>query len=121
MTLETVEPPVAARAQYACPCHPEIARNEPENSPICGSALEFQRISVGEENNLELAEMNRRFRASLVLTIPAAIAAMGEMIPGQPLQKRASPRIWTWVERNSALPSSSGAGGHLSFDAGNRS
>ena len=42
--------------------------------------------------------MNRRFRASLVLTIPVLIAVMGEMIPGQPLQKLASQRIWTWVE-----------------------
>ena len=42
--------------------------------------------------------MKRRFWVSLVLTVPVLIAAMGEMIPGQPLQHVASQRTWTWVE-----------------------
>jgi Cu+-exporting ATPase len=78
--------------------HPEIVRNEPGNCPICGMALEPTTISSGDEPSSELADMKRRFLVSLVLTIPVLIAAMGEMIPGQPLQKMASQRIWTWVE-----------------------
>jgi Cu+-exporting ATPase len=78
--------------------HPEIVRKEPGNCPICGMALEPKTISPGDEPSSELADMKRRFLVSLVLTIPVLIAAMGEMIPGQPLQKMASQRIWTWVE-----------------------
>jgi Cu+-exporting ATPase len=78
--------------------HPEIVRNEPGNCPICGMALEPKTVSSGDEPSSELADMKRRFLVSLVLTIPVLIAAMGEMIPGQPLQKMASQRIWTWVE-----------------------
>jgi Cu+-exporting ATPase len=78
--------------------HPEIVRKEPGNCPICGMALEPKTISSGDEPSSELADMKRRFLVSLALTIPVLIAAMGEMIPGQPLQKMASQRIWTWVE-----------------------
>ncbi len=61
-------------------------------------ALEPKTISAGDEPNSELADMQRRFWVSLVLTIPVLIAAMGEMIPGQPLRQLASQRTWTWVE-----------------------
>jgi Cu+-exporting ATPase len=85
-------------AEYVCPMHPEIVRNEPGNCPICGMALEPKVISAGEEPHAELTDMKRRFRVSLVLTIPVLIAAMGEMIPGQPLRQVAGQRTWTWVE-----------------------
>ena len=104
MTLEPVAPPAAARTQFVCPMHPEIVRSEPGNCPICGMALEPKTISSEDEPSPELVDMNRRFLASLVLTIPVLIAAMGEMIPGQPLQKMASQRIWTWVELTLSTP-----------------
>ena len=84
--------------EYTCPMHPEIVRNGPGNCPICGMALEPRTISASTGQNPELADMKRRFRASVVLTIPVLIAAMGEMIPGQPLRQLASQRTWTWVE-----------------------
>ena len=87
-----------ARTEYVCPMHPEVVRNEPGNCPICGMALEPKTASAGEEPNPELADMKRRFWVSLALTIPVLIAAMGAMIPGQPLQHMASQRTWTWVE-----------------------
>ena len=98
MTLEPVAPLAARQSEYLCPMHPEVVRNEPGNCPICGMALEPKTASVGEEPNPELADMKRRFWVSLALTIPVLIAAMGAMIPGQPLQHMASQRTWTWVE-----------------------
>ncbi len=86
------------RTEYVCPMHREIVRNEPGSCPICGMALEPKAISAGDEQNPELADMKRRFWVSLALTIPILIAAMGEMIPGQPLRRLASQRAWTWVE-----------------------
>ncbi|MDL1890832.1 YHS domain-containing protein, partial [Nitrospirales bacterium NOB] len=98
MALEPVTPPAATRTEYVCPMHPEIVRSEPGSCPICGMALEPKTISAGDEPNPELADMKRRFWVSVALTIPVVIAAMGDMIPGQPLQQLASKRTWTWFE-----------------------
>jgi Cu+-exporting ATPase len=99
-TSEKKQPATAAtgHTDYVCPMHPEIVRSAPGNCPICGMALEPKGISAGDERNPELAAMKRRFRISLVLTVPILIVAMGEMIPGQPLRRLASQRAWTWVE-----------------------
>jgi Cu+-exporting ATPase len=84
--------------EYTCPMHPEVRRPGPGACPICGMALEPTAVSPGAEQNPELVDMKRRFYISLVLTIPVFAAAMGEMIPGQPLQHLAPQRIWTWLE-----------------------
>lgn len=97
MALEPVAPP-AGRAEYVCPMHPEIVRSQPGSCPICGMALEPKTVSTAEEPNAELVDMKRRFWVSLILTIPVLIAAMGELIPGRPLQSLASQRSWTWFE-----------------------
>src|SRR5450755_3189304 len=89
---------IATAREYTCPMHPQIVRSEPGSCPICGMALEPMAISVDEERNPELEDRKRRFRVSLLLTVPVLIAAMGEMIPGQPLRRLASQRVWTWFE-----------------------
>ena len=94
----------AGHTDYVCPMHPEIVRSEPGSCPICGMALEPKVSSAGDAPNPEFADMKRRFWVSLVLTIPILIAAMGEMIPGQPLRHLASQRNWTWVELILASP-----------------
>ena len=90
--------------EYTCPMHPEIVRDAPGNCPICGMALEPKTVSAHEEENPELVDMTRRFWVSLALTIPVLIAAMGEIIPGQPLQHLAQQRTWTWFEFIFASP-----------------
>jgi Cu+-exporting ATPase len=104
MALEPVTPRVAASTEYVCPMHPEIVRNEPGDCPICGMALEPKVASLDEEQNPELADMKRRFWVSVVLSVPVLISAMGDMIPGQPLQLLASHRTWTWFEFLLATP-----------------
>ena len=89
---------VVAIEEYTCPMHPEIVRSQPGSCPICGMALEPKTVSTAEEPNAELVDMKRRFWVSLILTIPVLIAAMGELIPGRPLQSLASQRSWTWFE-----------------------
>jgi P-type Cu+ transporter len=97
-------PPAIDVKEYVCPMHPQVVRNGPGSCPICGMALEPKTVSAGGEQNPELTDMKRRFWISLVLTIPVFLAAMGEMIPGQPLQHLASQRTWTWVELILASP-----------------
>jgi Cu+-exporting ATPase len=44
-------------------------------------ALEPQEAEISDEKNPELEVMSRRFRLSLVLSLPLAVFAMGEMLP----------------------------------------
>ena len=105
MTLEPVSnAPLAPRTEYVCPMHPEIVRTEPGNCPICGMALEPRTVSAGEEENSELKHMQRRFWTVVALTVPVLISAMGEYIPGHPLEQLAAPRTWTWFELILATP-----------------
>ncbi len=75
-------------AEFTCPMHPEIIQDQPGSCPICGMALEARGVPVGDEDDTELTDMNRRFRVSLLLSIPVFVLAMGELIPGIDLPKR---------------------------------
>jgi Cu+-exporting ATPase len=57
-----------------------------------------------EEVNPELVDMTRRFWISLVLTTPIFFLAMSDMIPGQPLQRIASPQLLNWLQLGLATP-----------------
>ena len=93
----------AKRTQYTCPMHPEIVRDEPGSCPICGMALEPVVLSE-EEDTSELDDMTRRFWVSAALTLPLFIYAMGEIIPGQPLE-HLLPVTWRqWLQLALATP-----------------
>jgi Cu+-exporting ATPase len=94
----------AAGAKYTCPMHPEIVRDAPGSCPICGMALEPITPGAAEEENAELRDMTRRFWVSLALTAPVLGLAMGEMIPGNPLAHRISPRAMVWIQALLATP-----------------
>jgi Cu+-exporting ATPase len=55
---------------YTCPMHPEIRQSGPGSCPICGMALEPEVASADAGPNPELADMSRRFRIGVVLTVP---------------------------------------------------
>jgi Cu+-exporting ATPase len=104
MALEpvTVSMPTT-KMEYTCPMHPEIVRSEPGFCPICGMALE-PRTVTGQEENAELSEMTRRFKISLILTIPLLLLAMSDLIPGQPVQHAISPLILKYIQLMLASP-----------------
>src|SRR5260221_2218244 len=72
----------AAGITYTCTMHPEIVRDGPGVCPICGMALEPRTVTLEQQENPELADMQRRFWTSLVLTTPVLLMTMGEMIVG---------------------------------------
>lgn len=90
--------------EYVCPMHPEVVKNEPGNCPICGMALEPRTISLEDEDNPELEDMNRRFRVSVVLAVPLVAIAMSEMIPGFKPEDFMSPRALVWLQLVLATP-----------------
>jgi Cu+-exporting ATPase len=102
MALESDVPPTAARTEYTCPMHPQIVRPGPGACPICGMALEPRTVSAIPEENPELRDMTRRFRISLVLTVPLLAIAMADMLPGMPVE-HALPNL-TWIELLLATP-----------------
>jgi Cu+-exporting ATPase len=67
-------------------------------------ALEPLDMTLEEEENPELTDMTKRFRYSLILTIPVFVIAMSEMLPGRPLHTAVSPRLLTIVQFILATP-----------------
>jgi Cu+-exporting ATPase len=96
--------------EYTCPMHPEVRQMGPGACPICGMALE-PRVATLDESNPELDDMTRRFRWSLLLTVPLLAFMVSDMLPGQPLQ-HAWPAPWlTWIQLVLATPVVLWAGG----------
>lgn len=95
------QPDGGEAALYTCPMHPEVVRDRPGPCPICGMALEPM-TATGDEDNAELADMTRRFWASLVMTIPVLALAMGEMVPA--VGRLVSPAVSAWVQLALSTP-----------------
>ena len=89
---------------YTCPMHPQVRDVRNSGCPICGMALESAGPFAGAEDTSELDDMTRRFWVSAVLTLPLFIYAMGDIIPGQPLQHLV-PASWAqWFQFLLAAP-----------------
>ena len=105
MALAAVRVPgPRTQTRYTCPMHPEIVEDGRGDCPSCGMAVEPVTVTVEEEANPELVDMTRRFWASLALTLPVVVLAMGDLIPGQPLKELISARLSDWVEFALATP-----------------
>ena len=105
MALEPAIPSApSVKTEYVCPMHPEIVRPEPGFCPICGMALEPRTVTLEEEVNPELVNMRRRFWVGVILSVPIALLAMSDMIPGQPVQSIASPQVLSWLQLVLATP-----------------
>ncbi len=72
-------PALLSGAWYTCPMDPEVRQRGPGACPKCGMALEPEMPSATEEENPELAYMQRRFWVSLALTAPLMVIAMAGM------------------------------------------
>jgi Cu+-exporting ATPase len=92
------------KVEYTCPMHPEIIRDGPGTCSICGMALEPKSITLIEEENHELNDMQRRFRVSVVLTVPLFFIGMSDLIPGTPLQRVVTPTALAWIQLIMAAP-----------------
>jgi P-type Cu+ transporter len=76
---QAVSPAQFPGAWYTCPMDPEVRQRGPGACPMCGMALEPEMPSAIEEENPELAYMQRRFWISLALTVPLMGIAMAGM------------------------------------------
>ncbi len=114
-------------AIYTCPMDPEIEQIGPGSCPICGMALEPKDplAMAMETENPELINMSRRFWLGFVLTVPVLVLAMGDLIPGQPINGLVSPTVNLWIQLILSAPVVLWAGwpiierGVASFRSGN--
>jgi len=97
-------PPDFDGMAYTCPMHPEVRDVRNSGCPICGMALEPEGVVVGEEDTSELDDMRRRFWISIVFTLPLFIYAMGEIIPGRPLENLIDAEWAQWSQLLLAAP-----------------
>ena len=84
--------------------HPQIRQKGPGSCPICGMALEPVAATLEDRPNEELEDMTRRFRWSLLVTLPILAFMISEFLPGQPLQRLIPPRILNLIELALASP-----------------
>jgi Cu+-exporting ATPase len=64
-------------AIYTCPMHPQVRQHGPGACPICGMALEPERVLADAPSNPELADMKRRLWIGGVLAAPVFALEMG--------------------------------------------
>jgi len=103
--LEPREPEAAIPgAIYTCPMHPEIRQEGPGSCPICGMALEPERVTLDEGPNPELVDMTRRFRSAALLGLPVMLYAMLEMIASGFLHGAVPPTAANWFQLVLATP-----------------
>ena len=102
MALELLNIPMPVQ-EFTCPMHPEVVTNTPGDCPICGMSLEAKLVSR-QEDTTELDDMTRRFRVSLLFSLPLFIYAMGDLIPGAPFRDLI-PLAWRqWLQLALAIP-----------------
>ncbi|MFZ6710551.1 heavy metal translocating P-type ATPase [Undibacterium sp. TC9W] len=95
--------PVAKDAIFTCPMHLEIEQVGPGTCPLCGMALEPKEASA-EEDTSELDDMSRRFKFSLVLSLPLLIMTMGDMLPGVSFHHLLGMTVFNWLQFILATP-----------------
>lgn len=89
---------------WTCPMHPQVRDVRNTGCPICGMALEPESVTAGEEDTSELDDMRRRFIVGAVLTLPLLVYAMGDMLPGRPLQEFVPHGLAQWLQLALATP-----------------
>lgn len=96
-----VKQSAAPDAIYVCPMHPQIRQVGPGSCPICGMALEPEKVTSEELPNAELADMSRRFWIGLILTLPVFVLEMGGHLFGLHIF---SPATSNWAQLVLATP-----------------
>ncbi|MCW9014556.1 MAG: heavy metal translocating P-type ATPase [Gammaproteobacteria bacterium] len=89
--------------QYTCPMHPDVIKDEPGDCPICGMDLVPKAADASAEEKSYRRLLNKLWW-SLVFTVPIFIIAMGDMIPGNPVNQAFSATALNWTQFVLSLP-----------------
>ncbi len=92
-------PEASAGTVYTCPMHPEVMQDRPGDCPKCGMSLEPLLPELGDAQNPELVNFQRRFWWTLPLTLSVAVLAMfGHRLGGFEMAAQ------SWIELLLTLP-----------------
>jgi len=91
------------QTDYICPMHPDVVEELPGDCSTCGMALE-PRTYMLEEENPELDDMTRRFKISLLFTLPLFVIAMSDMLFGDAVLSLLSAKTLQWLQLLLAAP-----------------
>ena len=94
---------VAKDTIFMCPMDPEIEQVGPGICPICGMALEPKEATASEDNS-ELDDMRRRFKLSLLFSVPLLAISMGDMLPGISIHNLIGMSLFNWLQCALATP-----------------
>jgi Cu2+-exporting ATPase len=97
------QPSVNNKIQYTCPMHPEIVKDEPGSCPICGMDL-VPLIADVEDEDKTYKNLLRKFKISVLFTVPVFLIAMSEMIHNNPLMQVMPWKYWNWVQLILSVP-----------------
>ncbi len=84
--------------------HPEVRQVGPGSCPICGMALEPERVTLDEGPNPELIDMTRRFKMAAALGLPVMLYAMLEMMAPAFVHRLVPPAAANWFQLLLATP-----------------
>ena len=102
--MDLVEQPASTKKmQYTCPMHPEVIMDVPGSCPICGMDLVPIEADMEEEDKT-YNTLLRKFKISLLFTVPVFLIAMSEMIHNNPLMKVIPWKYWNWVQLILSIP-----------------
>jgi len=90
---------------FYCPMHCEGEKTyaRMRDCPVCG--MDLVPLEPSEDNEKKAyKELVKKMRISVLFAIPVFIISMGDLIPGQPLQRIFSPQIWNWVQLALTIP-----------------
>jgi Cu2+-exporting ATPase len=97
------QPSVKKNDQYTCPMHPEVIKDVPGSCPICGMDLVPLEADLEEEDKT-YNTLLRKFKISLLFTVPVFLIAMSEMIHNNPLMTVMPWKYWNWVQLLLSIP-----------------
>ncbi len=101
--VEEVSLTQAEAAQYSCPMHPEIIRDEPGDCSICGMDLVPVKANTSAEEK-KYRQLLKKFWIAVGFTLPVFFIAMSEMIPNNPLYSLLELKYWNWIQFSLSLP-----------------
>ena len=104
MDLLKVEKKSTPDIIYTCPMHPEIQQSGPGSCPKCGMELVPEKVQKVDEDQKAYLRMLKKFKISLVFTIPVLLIAMLGMFEKVHLDQLMPERAWGWVEFLLSIP-----------------
>ncbi|MCP4883347.1 MAG: copper-translocating P-type ATPase [Flavobacteriales bacterium] len=93
------------KGEFYCPMHCEGDKiyTKPRDCPVCGMDLVSLEADISAEDQ-NYQNLLKKFRLSVLFTLPIFLIAMSEMIPDNPLFKILDQKYWNWIQMFLSLP-----------------